>query len=148
MPNRKNTLTEWVELYTDDLFNRAIFKTSNEEVAKDLVQDTFLVASGKNHNFRGQSSPKTWLMGILRYKIIDHYRQKIKDPKLHIDSDTDSFFDLNFKWKNDQAPKTWSSDDEHLLDNEDFMKILQLCMDELPEKWNICVKSKYLLNKK
>lgn len=149
MLNRKNTLTEWVDLYTDDLFRWAVYKTSNEEVAKDLVQDTFLVAANKIHNFKEQSSPKTWLMGILKYKIIDFYRQKVRDPKLHIDSNTNTYFDRNLQWKNETAPKSWSGiDDEHLLDDEDFLQVLKTCMDDLPEKWEICIKSKYLLNKK
>lgn len=148
MPRDKSILTNWVELYTDDLFKWALYKTSNAVAAEDLVQDTFFVAANKLQNFREESSPKTWLMGILKYKIIDYYRKKVRDPKLDIDSNVHNFFDSNLNWNNDKEPKSWSDDEEHLLDNADFLEVLKSCMEDLPEKWGICIKSKYILNKK
>ncbi len=60
-----NLLSEWVELYTGDLYSWALHKTSDAEQAKDLVQDTFLAAAEKIENFKADSSPKTWLLAIL-----------------------------------------------------------------------------------
>jgi len=55
-----------VDQYTDDLLSWASYKVSDSELAKDLVQDTFLAAAEKISSFKGESSPKTWLFSILK----------------------------------------------------------------------------------
>ena len=74
--NRKaENLSDWVNQYAEGMLSWTSFKVSDRELAKDLVQDTFLVASEKFATFRGESSPKTWLYSILNHKIIDYYRK-------------------------------------------------------------------------
>ena len=73
-------ITQLVNQYTNELLSWASYKVSDTELAKDLVQDTFLVAVEKIDSFKGDSSPKTWLFSILKYKIIDYYRVKVKKP--------------------------------------------------------------------
>ena len=75
MISEKNLLPQWVESYTENLHSWAFHKVSDGELAKDLVQDTFLAAAEKIESFKGDSSPKTWLFSILNHKIIDHYRK-------------------------------------------------------------------------
>jgi RNA polymerase sigma-70 factor (ECF subfamily) len=72
-------IAQWVENYTSDLYAWARYKLSDEELAKDLVQDTFMAAAEKTSSFKGESSPKTYLFSILNHKIIDHYRKKSID---------------------------------------------------------------------
>ncbi len=140
-------LTEWVESYTSDLYFWALHKVSDPEQAKDLVQDTFLAAAEKVQGFKGDSTPKTWLFSILNHKIIDFYRKKIKQPVKVENQVFSTFFDEGGDWKVEKRPGQWSDDDEHLLDDVEFQGVLKKCMDELPEKWNACVKLKYLMNK-
>jgi RNA polymerase sigma-70 factor, ECF subfamily len=64
----------WVERYGDYLYNFAIGQVRDKAVAEDLVQDTFLAAFKARERFAGNSSERTWLVGILRHKIIDHLR--------------------------------------------------------------------------
>ena len=79
-----NLLSQWVESYTENLHSWAFHKVSDGELAKDLVQDTFLAAAEKIESFKGDSSPKTWLFSILNHKIIDHYRKKVNQPVRYI----------------------------------------------------------------
>ena len=140
-------LSEWVNAYTDEMYSWAYFKVSDSEIAKDLVQDTFLAAAEKLTSFKGKSSPKTWLFSILNFKIIDHYRAKVKMP---INNEGDSlsiFFDENGEWKQEKRPKDWQINEDHLLDDTEFKNILNICLELLPERWNTCVKLKYLLGK-
>ncbi|HUX56402.1 MAG TPA: sigma factor [Bacteroidales bacterium] len=51
-------LTQWVETYSSDMFSWAIHKVSDTELAKDLVQDTFMAATEKIEGFKGDSSLK------------------------------------------------------------------------------------------
>lgn len=147
MPDHKQNLSEWVELYTSELFSWALFKISDEELAKDLVQDTFVAAAEKIQDFRGDSAPKTWLFSILKFKIIDIYREKAKMPMAADASVFSDFFDEDGSWYKNKRPQAWSDDDTHLLDDHDFQLVLKECMDALPEKWNACMKLKYYMDK-
>ena len=141
-------LSGLVEEYTHELFSWALHKVSDIETAKDLVQDTFLAAYEKIDSFRGDSSPRTWLFSILNYKIIDHYRNKIKRHVSIYNESLTSFFDTEGDWRYDKRPKDWQEEEVNLLDDTEFRKVLIKCLEELPEKWNASVKLKYFFNKK
>ena len=141
-------ITQWVEDYTSDLFSWALHKVSDEELAKDLVQDTFMAAAEKLASFKGESSPKTYLFSILNHKIIDHYRKKVHNPVNIEDHKLSTFFGENGDWHNEKKPQEWNEDEGNLLDNSNFQTVLQDCITNLPEKWSACVTSKYLMEKK
>lgn len=148
MGNTKNNLNEWVEEYTDDLYSWALHKVSDVELAKDLVQETFLAAAEKVDGFKGDSAPKTWLYSILNHKIIDFYRKKVRQPVKVENQVFSTFFVEGGEWKEERRPGKWHEDEEgHLLDDIEFQGVLKDCLDALPEKWNTCVKLKYLLSK-
>lgn len=137
-----------VSMYTEDLYRWAYHKTSSNEMAEDLVQDTFLVAAEKYSSFEGKSSEKTWLFSILNNKIVDYYRKKSRKEKSVDGQSISTFFDNDGNWNQQSKPHSWEDKDEqHLLDNPDFQAILKQCLDALPEKWNTCVKLKYLSSK-
>ena len=48
------------------------------DLVDDLVQDVFLAALKGLTTFEGQSSLRTWLVGIARHKIEDIYRQRLR----------------------------------------------------------------------
>lgn len=56
----------WVDKYADHLYNYAICRINDKEIAKDLVQETFLAALENIKKFEGRSSEKTWLIAILK----------------------------------------------------------------------------------
>jgi RNA polymerase sigma-70 factor (ECF subfamily) len=49
------------------------------EFVDDLVQDVFLTAWRSLPQYRGQSPLKSWLLGIARHKVEDHYRDRLRD---------------------------------------------------------------------
>ena len=65
---------KWIDNYADYLFNYAITRVNDEDIAKDLIQETFLAGVKSAKNFQGKSSERTWLVSILKRKIIDYYR--------------------------------------------------------------------------
>lgn len=140
-------LTDWVNEFTNELYKWAYYKTSSVETAEDLVQETFLVAAQKMDSFKGDSSPKTWLFAILNHKIIDHYRKSIHKPVAMEVNTISTYFDEDGSWQQKKQPKDWQVEENHLLDDDEFQQILQKCLDALPEKWNTCVKLKYLTEK-
>ena len=77
----------WLDEYGDSLYRFALARINDSAIAEELVQDTFLAALKSVDNFKGQSSVKTWLIAILKHKIIDHFRKK-KLEKASDDIDT------------------------------------------------------------
>jgi RNA polymerase sigma-70 factor (TIGR02943 family) len=140
-------LKDLVETYTNDLYSWAYYKVSDAELAKDLVQETFLAAAEKIFAFKGKSSPKTWLFAILNHKIIDVYRKKLKQPVNPDNQVFSKFFDNEGNWHTEKLPENWNEDEKHLLDDPEFNKVLKDCLEVLPEKWKICVKLKFLSEK-
>lgn len=65
-----------IELVSPSLFRYASRRIGREDVAADLVQETWLAAMGSVASFAGRSTLKTWLTSILRRKIVDHHRRR------------------------------------------------------------------------
>ena len=59
----------WVDNYTDNLYSYAFKRVKDEDMARDLVQETFLAGLENSSSFEGRSSVLTWLTTILRNKI-------------------------------------------------------------------------------
>ncbi|MCB9601313.1 MAG: sigma-70 family RNA polymerase sigma factor [Sandaracinus sp.] len=57
------------------LLRYARLRVGREDVARDLVQETWVAAFGGLSSFAGRSSLKTWLVSILRRKIVDMHRR-------------------------------------------------------------------------
>ncbi len=57
------------------LYRFAFRATRDREAARDLTQDALLAAISQAATFTGRSTLRTWVVGILSHKIIDHYRR-------------------------------------------------------------------------
>jgi len=132
-PGERNA-EEWLSMYGDYLYRYALFRLGNEETARDIVQETLIAAWKAKKKFRGDSSVRTWLVGILKHKVTDYVRKQIRDRNLinHLETDpTSDFFDANGKWL--YPLQGWHDDPERLCSNQQFMLTLQACMAALPE---------------
>ncbi|MEO1261704.1 MAG: sigma-70 family RNA polymerase sigma factor [Bacteroidota bacterium] len=146
----KSDLTNWVKSYTQELFAWAIQKTGDRQLSEDLVQDTFLIAAEKITTFKKDSQPKTWLIGILKNKIADHYRKVMRKNQVFNDaSDPFSlFFNSHGSWIKSAMPQMWDNEPAHLLDNPTFNKTLDGCIENLPKMMGACIRLKFLAEKK
>ena len=63
-----------LDQHRDYLYAYALRRMGDSGLAEDLVQDTFVAALGAARGFRGDSSVRTWLTGILKRRIADVYR--------------------------------------------------------------------------
>ena len=125
---------KWVDLYGDYLYRFARYRVYETTVAEDLVQETFLAALGSFKNFQYRSSIKTWLTGILKNKIIDHFRKQAKEQQMNdIESNInklEDLFDQNGHWK--IKPANWNADPQKLYDQKEFIKVIHKCLTGLP----------------
>lgn len=142
----KTSPEEWVDQYGDYLYNYAISRVNDEHLAYDLVQDTFLAALDARKSFEGRSSEKTWLVSILKRKIIDHYRKasRNREHKLIDKNFAQGKEELPFQaegelaghWMTDKAPVDWKIAPDAAVENEELRDILAKCIGLLPDKWS------------
>ncbi|TCC91957.1 sigma-70 family RNA polymerase sigma factor [Pedobacter frigiditerrae] len=137
--NLKTDPNLWVALYADKLYRFALKKVFSEELAKDLVQETFLAALQGMQSFKGESTELTWLTAILKNKIIDSYKKK----KLPIEQLTDDvFFEHDGHWKS--QPLEIGINESNPLENKELGKVLEECMKKLPALWLTVFSLKYV----
>ncbi|MGB2833285.1 MAG: sigma-70 family RNA polymerase sigma factor [Methylotenera sp.] len=130
-----NSTHDWLNAHGDYLYRFALSRLRDSHLAEDVVQETLLAAI-KNPNFAEQSSPRTWLTGILKHKIIDIMRKgqreiAASDLMDEEDANMDEFFDAKGRWT--EKPIAWGMPTE-ALEQKQFLGILQSCMDKLPKK--------------
>ncbi len=65
----------------DQLFGAALGMTRNRADAEDLVQETFMKAYTKFHQYQQGTNIKAWLYRILTNTYITHYRKAQRSPK-------------------------------------------------------------------
>ena len=131
-----------MELYADYLYKFAYYRVNNDELAQDLVQDSFLSALKAKETYKGEASEKTWLTSILKNKIIDHYKKAStrNESPLKLNTYSVPSYDYFFNngavghWKEDSMPKDWGAADSN-FDTKEFYKTLETCLGSLPEKW-------------
>ncbi len=127
---------EWVDEHGDALFRFAILRLKDEHLAEDLIQDTFLAALKGIERFKTGSSPRPWLMGILKHKIIDHFRRNTieipsADLNLWEDEDNREYFDKDDHWA--KPLNDWKESPAQLVENAEFWETFQSCLLGLPE---------------
>lgn len=126
---------DWLNQHGDYLYRFALARLRDPHLAEDVVQETFLAAI-KSPDFAGQSSPRTWLTGILKHKVIDVMRKNIRevaasDLMTDQDANMDEFFDEKGHWE--EKPLAWDMPQD-ALEQKQFLGTLQSCMDKLPAK--------------
>lgn len=125
---------ELFEKHADYLFSFAITRVNDIHMAEDLVQETFISALKNYGTFQQKSKASTWLTAILKNKIIDHYRKKVREyQKESLDelSASRDFFDEKGSWKKEEKPQSWNLSTDRGMEQEEFYAILQKCLQKL-----------------
>jgi RNA polymerase sigma-70 factor, ECF subfamily len=139
-PPRLSDPERWVELHGDYLFSYAMTRLRDPTKAEDAVQETFLAALKGGKAFAGRSAEKSWLVGILKNKICDHYRRASRetpftDLEFYSDEESGRFVakgSLKGAWIHELGPKEWPNPGES-LDNEEFWQTFRDCSGKLPK---------------
>ena len=127
----------WVDQHGDCLYRYALMRVRHPEVAEDLVQETLLAAVRTHKNFRGTSSERSWLCGILKNKICDHFRKLAREVSytdLEFLEDEMSHKFINQGWNHDLGPAEWKPEAEAALDRKEFWETFRSCLDKLPQR--------------
>ena len=131
----------WVDRYGDFLYRFALSRIKDPSIAEDLVQETFLAALKARKNFQGRSSARTWLIAILKHKIVDHIRKQVREQasdkvesiyNAAANDPADTIFNDEGDWR--IRPSKWSIDPMKLYEQKEFMDVLYHCLGELPKR--------------
>jgi RNA polymerase sigma-70 factor (ECF subfamily) len=146
MPKHQLDPNKWIDSYADYLFNYTITRVSNRDIAEDLVQETFFSGLKSAVNFKGEASERTWLVSILKRKIIDHYR-KINSNKGKAEvrinyNEGESEGD----WLEERVADPFDRNAESTLENEELGLAIHNCLEKLPQRQAEIFKMKTIQN--
>jgi RNA polymerase sigma-70 factor (ECF subfamily) len=132
----KSDPATWLDRYGDVLFRYAVARVQDQMVAEDLVQEALLAAFSAADSFKGGSTEQTWLVGILRHKVMDYLRKVTRERRLQTEwaedaiEDNDSF-DQYGHWR--AEIDEWAAPEESLAQAE-FWQAFDGCLGQLPEQ--------------
>ncbi|GAA6141702.1 sigma-70 family RNA polymerase sigma factor [Hydrogenophaga sp. 5NK40-0174] len=120
----------------DYLLRFALLQLRNEAWAEDAVSETILAALAKPQAFERRSQLKTWLVGILKHKIVDTIRHRQRELLVGGDASDDGADPLaHMAFKSDghyaEAPADWGDPDQD-LQSQQFFAVLEICTEKLP----------------
>lgn len=129
-------VSQLVEEHGDVLYRYARWRVNSHEVAEDLVQSTFTSVLKDWQSFRRESSVKTWLISILRHKLIDYYRKKKPESIEDIPEDiTMAAKAAEESSEMVQDAESIRLNPEEILENKELRITLRECLDNLQERF-------------
>jgi RNA polymerase sigma-70 factor (TIGR02943 family) len=123
-----------IEALRPVLLKYARLQLRNPTWAEDAVSETLLAALEKPQSFGGNSQLKTWLIGILKHKLVDQIRKNSREMSTTASSDDgedldELLFSSDGHWR--EAQHDWGNP-EDALRQVDFMRVLEACVEKLP----------------
>lgn len=104
--------------------------TPYNDATNDIVQEVFLAAWQNRSVYRAESPLRSWLLGIAKHKIQDHFRRARRSPQ--------SIEDLGPH----QEPCSPQRIDEDVEKSQTFGRV-RVAVSMLPEKYQDVVRERY-----
>ena len=132
--------TDWLGRHGDYLYRYALMRVRNTAAAEDLLQETLLAAMGSYQAHEGRSSERTWLVGIMKHKVVDYFRRLARTSEFQMSTEDGGGDDLDWfesegtwrgHWREDQAPISWPVEAVRLLESREFWQILDRGLAQL-----------------
>lgn len=118
-----NNFRKLVELTSPPAFSLAFRMLGDEDLARDVVQETMLSIWQKLKNIRSAEVYNTWFRRIVMNKCYDHLRKRKNNPEFRVDDKTWSLL----------AGRISQSPADN-LENEQIASIISLLTDKLSTK--------------
>lgn len=123
-----------VQALRPQLMRYARSQLRNDAWAEDAVSDTLLAALERPQAFAGAAQLKTWLVGILKHKLVDQLRRHSREATVLDREDSEDLdellFDASGHWR--ETPADWSEHPEASLRQQQFLIVLDACVEKLP----------------
>ncbi|MES2933019.1 MAG: sigma-70 family RNA polymerase sigma factor [Pseudomonadota bacterium] len=135
--NQTTSLYQQLEAMRPILVRFAKLQLRNDALAEDAVQDALIAVIEKPDRFAGQSSLRTYVTGILKFKIIDNLRLAKRECQIETQDEqsegdvVDALFLANGHTRD--LPRRWG-DPDATLEQKDFFHVMEMCLEKLPAK--------------
>ena len=131
--------TKWIDKYADYLYNYTIVRVNDVEIAKDIISETFLAGLNSKDNFKGEASERTWLISILKRKIIDHYRKSNSNKgKAEVRMNFKNEDGEEENWIEEKVSDPFYKNAEQKMENTELGLAILECLDMLnPKQANV-----------
>ncbi len=124
----------WVDRYSDYLFRYAYSRLRDSNTAEEVVQETFLAGVRYSEQYSGRGTERSWLLGILKRKIIDSIRLRDKHAaSTPYEDETDltsRLFDAAGNWK--PGGLGWASAPGQQIELSELWDVVKGCLKTLP----------------
>jgi RNA polymerase sigma-70 factor (ECF subfamily) len=130
----------WLDDYGDLLFGFAMARVRNHHVAEDLVQETLVAACKARDRFEGRSTERSWLVGILKNKLVDYFRKRGREQSFtdldFLKDEMRDRFDEDLHWlvEKGEGPTDWSAKASDAVEQKEFWEAFHLCAGKLPPR--------------
>jgi RNA polymerase sigma-70 factor (ECF subfamily) len=127
-----------LSIFRGDMLKFARMHLRNDDSAEDAVQEALTSAYASLKKFNNQAQLKTWVFSILKNKIVDIIRDRVRSPNVAVDINEipenaiDDMFDDQGRWQDDTCPINWDSP-EKCFSNDQFWQVFEMCLTRLPE---------------
>jgi RNA polymerase sigma-70 factor (ECF subfamily) len=131
-----STPEQWLSEHGDALYRYAYLRLRDRMAAEDMVQETLLAAMKGRERFAGRSTERTWLIGILNNKVVDHLRKQVREQSpgeadLGDDELEELLFEADGHWR--RPPSVWG-DPEAAFEQRVFWEAFVHCLEDLPAR--------------
>ena len=132
---------KWLDRHGDYLYRYALVRVRDASIAEDLLQETLLAAIGSCERHAGRGSERTWLVGIMKHKVVDHFRRLARTAQIQLTTEAGepNCFEESGPWcghwREDRAPLSWRVDAG--LESGEFWEIFNRCLSQLPQQMSI-----------
>lgn len=124
--------TAELETLRPQLLRYANLQLRNAAWAEDAVSETLLAALERPQAFAGRSQLRTWLIGILKHKLVDQIRRHGREVSTTREDDQpieDELFAADGHWR--EQPADWGNPEQR-LEQLEFFQVLEACVEHLP----------------
>lgn len=123
----------WVDAHGDYLFRYAFSRLRDASAAEEVVQETFLAGIRFQERYRGGGAERAWLLGILKRKLVDHVRMRVRFDRDRRSSDVGdpeaALFDVRGNWRTGAAPFALP---DRSMESRELWDVVRGCLDHLP----------------
>lgn len=137
-----------LESHRAALLRFAMAQLRDSAHAEDCVQEALSAAIQNAERYAGESSVRTWLIGILKHKILDHFRRASREQAVTLSDEESSFDDFDVLFKDDghfiESPAAWANP-EQALSQTQFFEVLEACMDRLPKNTGLVFRMREIM---
>lgn len=137
LPAAAATIAGEMSGFRREMLRFALLQLRDQASAEDAVQEAMLAALQGADRFGERARLKTWVFSILRNKIVDIIRRRVREPSYQEpeeeinEADFDPLFKSNGHWQREARPGDWGNP-EKSFEKQSFWAIFDTCLNRLP----------------